>query len=363
MARKKENKRNDGYYEYKCIIGRTFDGKAIYKSFYSKKSKADAHAKAEQYKINADKEKNRRQSILFTDCCNSFLTHIKPHVKITTYRTKYEVSIEKHIKPYFDGVAIQSIIKQDIEDYLIKKGETLKQSSLKNQLSCLKQIFSDAVDNGFIESNPCQNIKINNRKAKADKRVYTPEQAALVLDYCKQDDFGIHVHIILSYGVSCSEYLGITINDVDFENKTISINKGVVKGNKYTEKNVIVSETKNKYRNRIIAVSDETIQLIKDKAPHMYLHNPDADCILPVNTFRNRYDAFMKRMQKHFESQGIYVPMLNIHELRHTRATIWVNQGKNLFAIAEQMGWANLDMLRRVYGHGDIQKLRKELDI
>ena len=35
---KKETKRSDGYYEVKCIVDRTFDGKPIYKSFYSTKS-------------------------------------------------------------------------------------------------------------------------------------------------------------------------------------------------------------------------------------------------------------------------------------------------------------------------------------
>ena len=43
--------------------------------------------------------------------------------------------------------------------------------------------------------------------------------------------------------------------------------------------------------------------------------------------------------------------------------SLWVNSGKNLFAIAEMLGWSDLNMLRKVYGHADIQQLRKELDI
>ena len=363
MARKKENKRADGYYEYKCIVDHTFDGKPIYKSFYSKKSKADARSKAEEYKIALEKEKNQRVDMLFDTCCDDFMQHIKPYVKITTYRTKYETSIVKHIKPYFSGKLVKSIIKQDVEEYMREKEKELAYSTVINHLSCLKQIFAEAVDNGYIENNPCQNIKPSRKKKKSEKRTYTPEQTELVLDYCRRDPFGMHVHIILSYGVSCSEYMGITIKDVDFENKSIAINKGLVKGNKYTPGNVIISETKNKYRNRIIAVSDETIEMIKANAPKMYLNNPDSEGVLPVNTFRCRYESFMKRMQKYYEAKGIYLPLLNMHELRHTRATIWVNSGKNLFAIAQQMGWANLEMLRKVYGHGDIQQLRKELDI
>ena len=53
MGRPKKEKpnRKDGCYEVKITIGKTFDGKPIRKSFYSTKSKEDAKAKAEQYKI------------------------------------------------------------------------------------------------------------------------------------------------------------------------------------------------------------------------------------------------------------------------------------------------------------------------
>ncbi|MDO5124777.1 MAG: tyrosine-type recombinase/integrase [Ruminococcus sp.] len=63
------------------------------------------------------------------------------------------------------------------------------------------------------------------------------------------------------------------------------------------------------------------------------------------------------------QTPSVDVPMLNPHELRHTRASIWVNDGKNLFAISDQMGWSDLDMLRKRYAHVDISQLRKQLDL
>ena len=68
-------------------------------------------------------------------------------------------------------------------------------------------------------------------------------------------------------------------------------------------------------------------------------------------------------MAAHFEAEGIILKKLNPHELRHSRATIWVNNDVNLFAIAEEMGWSDLSMLRKVYGHPDINKLRSMLKI
>lgn len=360
MARKKENKRSDGYYEYKCIVNRKYDGTPVYKSFYSKKSKADARAKAEEYKIELEKNRNKPDYILFEEWAEIFLEHYKDKVKASTYLYNYELVFKKHIIPFFEGKPLDAIIKTDVEKYIKLKSKTLATATVGLHIAKLSTCFNEAIDNGYINYNPCKNIK---KPSKAsDKNVYTQEQADKILEYCRLDKFGLPVHIILSYGMSKSEFLGIKYDDVDFENLTISINKAVTEKHRY-EKESVIAETKNKYRNRVIAISQETADYIKDTLTHGFLATPNNDDVPIVCTFNDRYDAFMRRMQKHYKEIGIDIPILHIHELRHTRASLWVNQGKNLFAIAEQMGWSDLSMLRKVYGHGDIQQLRKELDI
>lgn len=360
MARKKENKRSDGYYEYKCIVDRKFDGTPVYKSFYSKKSKADARAKAEQYKINLDSQKNRYENISFEEWAEIVLQHKKEKIKGISFLSNQESVARNHLIPYFSNAPLKSIIKTDIQDYVEVKKKTLKPSTINKHITMLSEIFSEAIDNGLTDYNPCKNVKLP--AVSKDKRVYTEEQAELVLKYCKLDKFGMAEHIILSYGMSKSEFLGITFDDVDFDNLTISINKGLTPKNALTQTEVL-AETKNKYRNRTIAITQETADYIKENVQFGFLANPNKKGLPNCGTFRDRHKAFMKRMHKYYEEQGIDVPELNLHELRHTRASIWVNQGKNLFAIAEQMGWSDLSMLRKVYGHADIQKLRNELDL
>ena len=55
--------RPDGQYEVKVTVDHDFEGKAIRKSFYSSKSKADARRKADEYKIElAIKKQNLTMS-------------------------------------------------------------------------------------------------------------------------------------------------------------------------------------------------------------------------------------------------------------------------------------------------------------
>ncbi len=46
----------------------------------------------------------------------------------------------------------------------------------------------------------------------------------------------------------------------------------------------------------------------------------------------------MADMHTHYSEQGIYMPILTPHELRHTCASLLVNSDKNLFAIAALLG-------------------------
>ena len=71
----------------------------------------------------------------------------------------------------------------------------------------------------------------------------------------------------------------------------------------------------------------------------------------------------MKEMQAYYAEKGIDIPIYTPHQLRHTRASIWVNSGKNIYAVAKVLGHANLDMLQKRYAHSNIEQLRQLLDI
>lgn len=360
MARKKENKRSDGYYEYKCIVNRKYDGTPVYKSFYSKKSKADARAKAEEYKIKLASELDQKKIVTFHKWLDIFLEHERSKVKASTYMNKYYGIINNHIRKYFHDVPLSSIKKTDIEDYI--NSLNLSKNTLRNHTACLSKIFNEAIDNGYLDYNPCKNIKVVGKDSKVEKRTYTQEQAEQVLAFCRIHKYGLPVHLMLSYGLSRSEMLGIKYEDVDFENLLISINKAVTAGNSLSPGSQ-EAETKNKYRHREIAITQETADFIKEQCQSGYVAFPAREKVPCVETFQHRYKVFIRDLQKYYSEKGIDIPALTPHELRHTRASIWVNDRKNLFAIAQQLGWSDLSMLRKVYGHGDIQQLRKELDI
>lgn len=125
MGRPKKDKPNkQGLYEVKVTIGKNFDGTLIRKSFYSTISKADAKAKAEQYKINQALQEvtgeNYNVAPTFSKVANEFLELKKGTIKNSTYNFTYFIPADKYLIPYFGNKRISDIRKNDIELYLKK---------------------------------------------------------------------------------------------------------------------------------------------------------------------------------------------------------------------------------------------------
>lgn len=55
------------------------------------------------------------------------------------------------------------------------------------------------------------------------------------------------------------------------------------------------------------------------------------------------------------------IPILSPHELRHTRATLWITQGMDPYMSARLLGHSDLKMLTKIYDHASTETLRKVL--
>ncbi len=86
-------------------------------------------------------------------------------------------------------------------------------------------------------------------------------------------------------------------------------------------------------------------------------HSPEGAAYQPNNWANRVFKPFIKELHKlHPE-----VPELSPHELRHTRATLWIAQGMDPYMVARLLGHSDLKMLTKIYDHTSIETLRKSL--
>lgn len=366
MARPKKiphKKRADGTYEVKVTVGYNMDGKPIRKSFYSAESWEKAKAEGERYKIEQELAIQRgeivtKETITFRKVADEYKTIIENKIRKSTYEIQYEAVLEKHILPCFGDWQIRNIRRVDIEKYFISKKD-LTTGTLKNHRGIMRAIFQHAMENGYIYSNPIDRFRIEVGRNEKEKEILTATQMKVLKDICMDKPTWLKVGILLQeeYGFSRSEVLGIRKDDIDINSKTIHIQRSV----SWADNHVVIEGTKNKYRNRLIPISDEVLKVITDDPQFHekdYIVSPYGQPYSP-----KRYTYHFSQFFKKMISEGHDLTLVTPHGLRHSRASLWVAEDKNLFAIAELLGWSDLEMLRKRYGHADVEAIRKQLEI
>ena len=390
MARPKKevSNRSDGRFEVKVVLSHTFDGKAIRKSFYSEKSRADARAKADEWL--AERRAAALAGLSFSGQATTFCAWAekwlelfkKGKVRDNTFYGSYEVPVKLHLIPYFGAAKLDDILPADIQAFFDKKkDEGYALETLKKMRSCLFGIFTTAMENNLCRKNPItKSITLTSAKKAAEKRAYTKEERDRVIEFARGHKDGLAIILMLRTGITRSELLGIKWEDVDTAARTVAITRGVTdtKSTATGKIGVMIGETKNEFRNRILPIDDDTTamfeELRKKRAlyvggnkkkripgrevlPEFVFHNSDGGAFCPKNWYNRVYKPFMEEM--HRENPDI--AMLSPHELRHTFATIANNNGTNLFILSKMMGHADTRMLYKRYAHTNAEDLRKGL--
>ena len=239
-------------------------------------------------------------------------------------------------------------------------------------MNVLKLIFDTGVDNQICSKSPLtKSIKMPRYKTVVQKHAYTQEQYDIAYTFAKNWKNGLSTMLLLETGISRSELLGLTYEDIDREHRCIQINQGLVTYHSDDlDKQVMESDgLKNKFRKRTIPIMDDDLwdrlcQLsdtitIDGREVRMtqVFHSPEGKPYHPNNWVNRVFRPFMKALHTAHPE----VPELSPHEIRHTRATLWIAQGIDPYMVARLLGHSDLKMLTKIYDHTSTETLRRAL--
>ena len=138
-----------------------------------------------------------------------------------------------------------------------------------------------------------------------------------------------------------AEALALTPNDFNYKNKQIIINKSW----NYKFKDYGFQPTKNKSSNRKIFIDDSTLKafkkLIKEKEPDQPIFVSQGQKI-----FNSTVNSRLATLCKHAN-----IPVISIHGLRHTHASLLLFQGVSVLSVSQRLGHANVTTTQETYLH------------
>ena len=218
----------------------------------------------------------------------------------------------------------------------------------------LKAAILDAIDEGWIKRDPTRKAIIKGKHARNKKQKFLNqfEVHKLLSDLTLGStlDWDWLIYLIAKTGMRFSEALGLTPKDFDFMHQSITINKTWDYKN-----NTGFLPTKNFTSNRKIQIDWQTVikftELLRDL--------PENEPIFVHGKVWNSTPN--KRLERHCIHCGI--PIITIHGLRHTHASLLLFSGVSIASVARRLGHASMTTTQKTYLHIIAELENKDIDL
>lgn len=192
-----------------------------------------------------------------------------------------------------------------------------------------------------LSSNPCKQAG-SMGKSKAEEMDFWTKEEFQSFVVCVKDKPHIYMAFMLLYwtGMRTGELLALTGNDIDFENKVISITKSYQR----LDGKDIISEPKTAKGKRKITLPDFLVEELDEYVQKLYGYMPT-----------DRIFHFTKHNLVHEMKRGVKlsgVKKIRLHDLRHSHASLLISElGMPPLLVAERLGHEKIQTTLDTYSH------------
>ena len=303
----------------------------------------------------------------------------------------YESVWNNRIKDELGSLKVIKVKPFHIKSFYVrmeKKG--YKSGTIRLTHYLLSSVLDAAVDNDIIRKNPAKHaISIPASADVVDRQVLTIEQQKKLLAFMENSNvykiYSPMVIVFLETGIRCGELIGLTWDDVSFEDKILSINHQL-SYNKYGigyEFRAIPPKTAAGVRD--IPLTDKVLNAFRQQKEITKMLNRHSE--MQINGYSNFIfvtgnnmpysqtrigdimynisDAYNRNERKAAKNDGRkadLMPKFSPHDLRHTACTNKARLGMNVKTLQYIMGHGCSSVTLEVYNHLDnIEDARNEI--
>ena len=283
-----------------------------------------------------------------------FENYAKLKVRPSSHQT-YKGYINNHIKPYAGSIPLSKLTSLDLQKLykmLLTEGRIDRIES-KNQpkgLSAktvrnINQIISSALnlakEQKLLASNPADACALPRVEHK-EMKTLPMEQLTSFLREAKETGVYEMYYIELATGLRRGELLGLKWQDIDMVNGTIRVQRQVARINGEIVEAPL--KTKNSYRN--VSIGPDAIEVLKEQKKKV----GDSEYVFPSpNGGPISPDSVLNMLHRVLERAGL--PKIRFHDLRHTFATLALQNGVAIKTVSGMLGHFSAGFTLDTYAH------------
>jgi integrase len=279
-----------------------------------------------------------------------------------TTRRGYWGILQHHVRPYFEGWPLSDISYIDVEEFITHLlGQDLSPKYTRDCVSVLSLVLKSAVRANVRKDNPAvdHNIPVPRRKLH-EGDVLNMEQVHQLVAHVK-DPYKPAVWLLMLAGLRPAELCGLRVCDVDFVKHVIHVSQTVLPVHSFDSEGfgLVTGPPKTSAGDRRIPIPawlcDDLAAMVaaRRRANGGELSSGNKDEFL----FQTRYgnplnrDKLREKVIRPALREAGLPETFRTYDLRHSHASVMIDLGVNLLALAQRMGHSDPAMTLRLYGH------------
>lgn len=355
-------------YEFNVSAGYDGSGKHIRKYTTFVAPDGVAESKADKLAMDAFVDFARKargnkafgENMRFNQLCDIYFSEYAPNKLKEVTAEHYKSNVKNHIKPVFGNMKLKDIETSDVSAFLT--GLDCKPLTANKIKIVFHSIMKYAVSQKYIAENPCSGAiwKESTEKEYGEiENVLNLQQAQKLMELLDEYSiFNTIIKLLLLTGMRSGECLGLRWSCIDFDNKTIFIDKTL----SYANNSWFLSTPKTVRSTRTISIDDTAVAILKR---HQEEQNKQKEIVgdawqQPEMVFtsctghwydRSLLNSQFRRFVAKYQEELQLTHNLTIHGLRHTNAALLLYAGEDIENISAHLGHASSDITSRVYAH------------
>lgn len=373
MAKKRANgegsirKRSDDRWEGRYTAGRDPEtGKAVYKNVLGKTQAEVKEKLAEAIERSKGVDMARAGRYTLGQWMEVWFENVaQVKVRPSSHAT-YRGYLDNHIQPSIGDIPLHKLTTLDLQGFYrkmldggrVERIESKKQpkglsaKTVRNLHQVISSALKLAVQQKLIPSNPAEGCSLP-RLEHREMQTLTADQLEAFFREAKASGVFELYYLELATGLRRGELLGLHWEDIDLEQQTITVRRQVVRINGQVVEAPL--KTKNSYRTLSIgADAAEILRQQKERVGGVYVFpSPTGGPISP--------DSVLHMLHRVLNRAGL--PKVRFHDLRHTFATLALQNGVDIKTVSGMLGHYSAGFTLDTYAHVTTIAQRQAADV
>jgi integrase len=251
--------------------------------------------------------------------------------------------LQNHILPVLGASRIGSITRTEVQQLVSDWSGRFSAATTVRMYACLRALFSYAESCELIARSPCRNVRLPETHPR-DSQILDDQSMGMLADSLGPSAPMLYLAVL---GLRWGEVAGLRVADLDFLRSTVTVTRQRTRGAKGR---MVEQEPKTRAGGRTLSVPESIMNTLAEHLAQRGLtgRDPEAHVFVSSDGRPLHYSNWRRRVWLPARDRA-GLGDLTFHDLKHTAATLLVEEGIDIKTAQVRLGHANPQTTLRIY--------------